>query len=106
MDKGGHVYIVASKRNGTLYTGVTSDLVRRISEHRDGLMPGFTRRYGASHLVWSEHHNDIEAAIRREKTIKRWSRAWKLALIERDNPEWLDLWPTLFGGAATLALPR
>jgi putative endonuclease len=90
--KGGTVYILASERNGTLYIGVTSDLPGRMYEHREGLIPGFTRRYGAKHLVWYENHWRIEDAIQREKILKHWVRAWKLALIEKTNPEWRDLY--------------
>ncbi|KAB2941045.1 MAG: GIY-YIG nuclease family protein [Hyphomicrobium sp.] len=86
------VYILASKRNGTLYVGVTSDLYGRIVEHRDGLVPGFTKRYGIAMLVYFEEHDDIGEAIRREKRIKRWRRAWKIELIESRNPDWRDLW--------------
>ena len=91
------VYIVASGRNGTIYVGVTSDLPRRISEHRNGEIKGFTSRYGVKQLVWYEAHDDVTAAIQREKTIKHWSRAWKLALIEKENPDWRDLFADLFG---------
>ena len=91
MDKGGHVYILANRRQGTLYTGVTSDLMRRISEHRLGQIAGFTRDYDVKRLVWYEAFGDIEAAIRREKQIKEWRRAWKIILIEERNPHWLDL---------------
>ena len=87
-----YVYIMASKRNGTLYVGVTSDLVYRVSQHREGSTPGFTSRYGVKTLVWFEVHDDIEEAIRREKLIKRWRRVWKLRLIETGNPDWRDLW--------------
>ena len=87
-----HVYIVTNKRNGTLYTGVTSDLKRRIWEHRTKILPGFSAHYGLSHLVYFEEFRDVTAAINREKQIKAGSRAKKLALIERDNPEWKDLW--------------
>jgi putative endonuclease len=90
--KGRSVYILASQRNGTLYIGVTSDLPGRIYEHREGLLPGFTRRYGAKHLVWYENHSRIEDAIQREKNLKRWLRKWKLELIEASNPEWQDLY--------------
>jgi len=90
-----YVYILASQRNGTLYVGVTNDLLRRVSEHRQGLIAGFTAKYGVKSLIWYEHHRDIEQAILREKRIKRWRRAWKLALIERENPQWLDLWENL-----------
>jgi putative endonuclease len=89
---GGWVYMLASKRNGTLYLGVTSDLVARIWQHREGVVPGFTRDYGVKMLVWFEEHGRIEAAIQREHTMKHWSRNWKIALIERSNPEWRDLW--------------
>ena len=89
------VYMLASRRNGTLYTGVTNDLARRVSEHRDGFVPGFTREYGVKMLVWFEHHTDIEQAILREKRIKRWRRAWKLNLIETANPDWRDLYADL-----------
>ncbi|MBL8670653.1 MAG: GIY-YIG nuclease family protein [Alphaproteobacteria bacterium] len=91
------VYIMASKRNGTLYVGVTSDLVKRAGEHRDGLIPGFTATYGVKSLVYYEEHPDAAAAIEREKRIKRWRRAWKLALIEERNPQWTDLLPGLHG---------
>jgi putative endonuclease len=101
--KGGTVYILASGRNGTLYVGVTSDLPGRMYEHQEGLLPGFTRRYGVKLLVWYENHSRIEDAIQREKTIKHWVRKWKLELIERSNPEWRDLYSdmlTEFGFAA------
>ncbi len=95
MPKQPCVYIPASKRNGTLYTGVTSDLVKRVWEHQQNLLEGFTRRYGVHTLVYFEQHNDMQEAIRREKQLKKWNRAWKIALIERQNPEWEDLWPTI-----------
>ena len=97
MDKGGFVYILASERNGTLYVGVTSDLIRRVWEHRDGTVPGFTSKYDVKMLVWYERHDDIEAAIGREKAVKKWRRAWKLSLIEETNPDWRDLYETLTG---------
>ncbi|MBM3484204.1 MAG: GIY-YIG nuclease family protein [Alphaproteobacteria bacterium] len=90
-----YVYIMASRRNGTLYVGVTSDLVKRVYEHREGLVAGFTKRYGVKRLVYYETHDSIRSAIQRESTMKHWSRGWKLALIERDNPEWKDLFPSL-----------
>ncbi|MFN3688025.1 GIY-YIG nuclease family protein [Salinarimonas sp.] len=90
-----YVYMLASRRNGTLYTGVTNDLSRRVFEHRQGAVPGFTRRYGVARLVWYEVHTEIEAAITREKRIKRWKRDWKVTLIEDMNPLWADLYPTL-----------
>ncbi len=88
------VYIMASRRNGTLYIGVTSNLAKRAYEHREGLVPGFTERYRCKLLVWYEIHDRIETAITREKNLKRWYRAWKLALIERANPTWRDLYET------------
>ena len=86
------VYLLASRRNGTLYVGVTSDLVKRVWEHREDLAEGFTKRYGVHMLVWYELHDSMEAAIRREKTIKGWKRRWKLELIEKQNPGWRDLY--------------
>jgi putative endonuclease len=85
------VYILARASHGTLYTGVTSDLPGRIYQHREGLAPGFTKRYGIKRLVWFEQHETMEAAIVREKLIKRWSRAWKYDLIHSVNPTWRDL---------------
>lgn len=89
------VYILASKRNGTIYTGVTSDLVKRVWEHQHNLGEGFTRRYGVHTLVYFEPHDTMEEAIRREKQLKKWNRAWKIALIEQHNSEWEDLWSTI-----------
>ncbi len=91
------VYILASDRNGTLYIGVTNDLYRRVLEHRQGLVPGFTKRYGVKRLVSFEEHGDIEDAIAREKSMKRWRRARKLQLIEKSNPQWRDLWVEIGG---------
>jgi putative endonuclease len=85
------VYILASGRNGTLYVGVTNALGRRLGEHKEKRIPGFTRRYGVDILVWYEIHSDINAAIEREKQIKGWNRAWKVQLIEKANPVWNDL---------------
>ena len=93
---GGWVYIMASRRNGTLYTGVTSDLVARAMEHRRGLTPGFASKYGCTHLVWLERHEVIESAIQRETAIKRYRRAWKLSLIEAFNSDWKDLSGTCY----------
>lgn len=90
-DKQPCVYILASKRNGTLYVGVTSDLARRVSDHRSGAVAGFTRDYGVRTLVFAEFHETMEGAILREKRIKKWRRAWKLELIERHNPQWRDV---------------
>ena len=86
-----YVYILASDRNGTLYVGVTNDLARRIYEHRNDLIEGFTKRYGVHRLVWFEVHGDINEAIIREKRIKKWNRSWKLRVIEEMNPDWIDL---------------
>ena len=86
-----YVYILAGKSNGKLYIGLTGDLLRRVSEHRDGLVGGFTRRYGVKMLVYFEDMESIMAAIQREKTLKHWVRRWKLNLIEAGNPEWRDL---------------
>ncbi|GGD85946.1 excinuclease ABC subunit C [Aureimonas endophytica] len=88
----GHVYIMASAKNGTLYVGMTSDLSRRIHEHKTSQTPGFASRYGCHRLVWYEEHSDIRDAITREKTIKRWPRRWKIALIESLNPDWNELY--------------
>ncbi|MBL9067274.1 MAG: GIY-YIG nuclease family protein [Sphingopyxis sp.] len=92
------VYIVANQRNGTIYTGVTAHLMQRIWQHREGL-GGFSTRYGCKLLVWFEMHATMESAIAREKQIKAGSRAKKLALIEADNPHWIDLWPTILDGS-------
>jgi putative endonuclease len=88
------VYIMASQRNGTLYVGVTSDLSRRAYEHREGLIKGFTTRYGVTMLVWYERFPTVDEAITFEKRLKRWRRKWKLELIEKMNPQWLDLYLT------------
>ena len=85
------VYILASKRNGTLYVGVTSDLVKRVWQHRNDVFEGFTKRYGVHMLVYYEMHASMVVAIEREKQLKKWNRAWKLALIEERNPQWHDL---------------
>jgi putative endonuclease len=86
------VYILASKRNGTLYIGVTSDLQKRTREHKDNTIEGFTKRYGVHQLVYYELHGDMVSAIIREKQMKKWNRAWKLEVIEKQNPDWKDLW--------------
>jgi putative endonuclease len=91
-DRTYYVYILASKIGGTLYLGVTNDLVRRIYEHREKLADGFTKRYGIARLVYFETHSDIEAAITREKQMKKWNRVWKVRLIEESNPNWSDLY--------------
>jgi len=89
------VYILASRHHGTLYVGVTSDLIKRVWEHKADLADGFTRRYRIHDLVWFEQHESMESAIRREKALKEWKRAWKIDLIEKANPEWQDLYPDL-----------
>jgi putative endonuclease len=92
MEPCSFVYLMANRRNGTLYAGVTTNLRRRVWEHREGVVEGFTKTYGVKTLVWFEPHASIHDAIAREKAIKRWRRAWKLALIERENPLWRDLY--------------
>jgi len=92
-----HVYIMSDSRNGTIYTGVTSNLAKRVYEHKNGLVEGFTDKYKVHMLVWFESHGTAEAAIAREKQIKGWKRKWKLELIESGNPEWEDLCDTLSG---------
>ena len=89
------VYILASRERGTLYVGVTGWLKQRIHEHREGLVEGFTRKYGIKRLVWFELHADFPSAIQRETQLKKWKRAWKLELIEQGNPGWRDLWEDL-----------
>ena len=89
------VYILASRRNGTLYVGVTSDIVKRVWQHKNDEAPGFTKRYSVHSLVWYEVHKTMESAIGREKALKEWKRAWKLELIEKVNPQWQDLYPEL-----------
>ncbi|WP_308366596.1 MULTISPECIES: GIY-YIG nuclease family protein [unclassified Microbulbifer] len=89
------VYILASKRNGTLYTGVTSNLVQRVWQHKNDFIEGFTKKYRVKTLVWYELHSTMENAISREKSIKNWKRAWKLNLIEKFNPHWRDLYPEI-----------
>lgn len=90
-----YVYILASRIGGTLYIGVTNDLVRRVYEHREKLAQGFTRKYNIARLVYFEQHADIEAAILREKRLKKWNRTWKIRLIEEGNPNWDDLYPAI-----------
>jgi putative endonuclease len=94
------VYILASRRNGTLYIGITTDLAKRMAEHDQGILPGFTRRYGVCQLVYYEHHVSIPEAIQREKTVKRWHRQWKLRLIETKNPAWTNLYNPATGEIA------
>jgi putative endonuclease len=94
-DREYYVYILASRIGGTLYIGVTNDLVRRVHEHRTKAVKGFTSRYGVTRLVYFEIFGDAEAAILREKQIKKWERAWKIRLIEQQNPNWTDLYPSI-----------
>jgi putative endonuclease len=89
------VYILASKRNGTLYTGVTNNLLKRVDEHKNNLIAGFTSKYNVHNLVYYERYSDINSAIAREKRIKKWKREWKIELIEKSNPEWRDLFNDL-----------
>jgi putative endonuclease len=104
MDKQPCVYLLASGRNGTLYVGVTSNLIKRIYEHRNELTDGFTKRYGAHDLVWYEIHATMESAITREKQLKKWDRATKIRLIEKSNWEWRDLWPGLVSSSPSPSL--
>ena len=90
-----YVYILCSKRNGTLYIGVTSDLVKRVYEHKFNLVEGFSKKYNVHCLVWYETHDSAESAITREKQIKKWKRMWKLKVIEQNNPDWNDLYETI-----------
>ena len=93
-----YVYLLASRKHGTLYLGVTNDLVRRVYEHKMKAVPGFTSRYGVDRLVWFECHEDPTSAIEREKDIKKWRRDWKIRLIEESNPEWIDLYEGIARG--------
>ncbi len=88
-----YVYLLASKKHATLYLGVTNDIVRRGYEHRTKAVPGFTKRYSVNKLVWFEIYDDVITAIAREKELKKWRRAWKIRLIEEENPGWVDLYP-------------
>ena len=89
------VYILASRWNGTLYVGVTSDLIQRVLAHKNDIVAGFTRKYRVHDLVWFEQHATMDSAIAREKAIKEWRRAWKIELIEKTNPQWVDLYPDI-----------
>jgi putative endonuclease len=89
------VYILASKRNGTLYVGMTDDLMKRVWQHRDGIISGFTAKYSVKTLVWYEPHDSRESAFIRERQIKKWNRAWKIELVEKTNPQWRDIWDDL-----------
>lgn len=89
------VYILASKKNGTLYIGMTNDLIKRVYEHKNNLVEGFTKKYFVHNLVYYEGYNDVYSAIAREKRLKKWKRQWKINLIEKSNPQWQDLYPQL-----------
>lgn len=91
----GYVYLMASRRNGTLYVGVTSDLIARVYQHRNGLIDGFTKKYDCKILVWFEKHDDLQEARLRELQMKKWKRAWKIELIEKSNPHWKELFDSL-----------
>jgi len=99
------VYMLASGPHGTLYVGVTNDLIRRVSEHREGLVQGFTKKHQVHRLVWFDEYSDVNDAIAQEKRLKRWRRDWKRSLIERENPGWLDLYPALAGVGPGSAQP-
>ena len=99
------VYILCSKRNGALYVGVTNNLVRRVYEHKQKLIDGFTKKYDINKLIYTEEFNDVHAAIYREKCIKKWNRSWKLKLIEQYNPEWEDLYAKMFAEEAMDVIP-
>jgi putative endonuclease len=100
-----YVYILASRKNGTLYIGVTNDLIRRVWEHREGLNEGFTKKYGVKMLVYFEAFEDIDSAIHRETRMKKWKRRWKMRVIEEKNYEWRDLYDVLNGGTALPGWP-
>ena len=95
MNKPGYLYLMASGRNGTTYLGVTSDLLRRVWQHRNEVADSFTKKYGCTRLVWYQAFDDIQQARQRELQMKKWKRAWKVELIERENPQWLDLFDNL-----------
>ena len=97
MEKAFCVYILASARNGTLYVGVTSNLVQRVWQHKEGLVDGFTKEYDVKDLVWYEQHDNAESAIRREKQVKKWNREWKVRMLEEQNPYWNDLYQQIVG---------
>ena len=106
MAKQPAVYIMASERNGTLYIGVTSDLIKRVWEHKEGMADGFTKKHGIHSLVYFELHDDMSNAILREKQLKKWNRDWKKELIEKQNPYWNDLWSTITGNDTGFPLSR
>ena len=95
MEKQPCVYLLVNRKRGTLYLGVTSDIVKRVWEHKNNLVEGFTKKHSIHQLVWYEQHADVKSAIEREKSMKKWKRDWKIALIEEQNPEWCDLYKSL-----------
>lgn len=95
MEKQFHVYIMANKKNGTIYIGVTSDLIKRVWQHKNNVVDGFTKNYGVHRLVYFEEHPNAESAIQREKSLKNWRRSWKIELIEKENSTWEDLYPSI-----------
>ncbi len=97
MAKNYYVYMLASHRYGTIYTGVTSDLIKRTWQHKEGFVEGFTKEYAVKHLVWYEQHENVLSAIAREKQIKKWNRAWKIKLIQEGNPQWRELYRVVVG---------
>ena len=99
MERNPTVYILASQKNGTLYIGVTSDLIKRVWEHKNNLVEGFTEKYSIHNLVYFEQYGDMETAILREKQLKKWNRQWKVSLSEKQNPQWLDLWSSIVDGS-------
>lgn len=90
-----YIYIMSSQRNGTLYIGISGNLPRRVYEHKHGLVPGFSKKHNTKILVRTEEYKNVHEAIKREKQLKKWNRQWKLNLIEKDNPEWMDLYDSL-----------
>ena len=105
MERQPAVYMLANKRSGTLYIGVTSDLIGRTWQHRNHIVDGFSKRYSVDRLVWFELHDSMETAIVREKQLKKWLRSWKVQLIEEANPGWSDLWPSILGDTAAGGFP-
>ena len=99
------VYMLASERNGTLYIGVTSDLIKRVWQHKESLADGFAKKYGVKILVWYEQHETMESAITKEKAMKKWLRKWKLKTIEQTNPDWNDLWSEITGEKPQAVVP-
>ena len=104
--KAGYVYIMANRKNGAIYIGVTSNVIQRVWQHQNGFVPGFTKRYGCKSLVWYEVYEDLQEARRRELQMKEWKRAWKVKRIEERNLDWNDLYPTLFDAAVAAPGPR